>query len=153
MAGLIPKTFIDDLVGRADIVEIINARVPLKKTGREYRACCPFHSEKTPSFWVNPVKQFYYCFGCGASGTVLSFLMNYDHLPFVEAVEELVGRVGVEVPREQSGVGQAPTVSDDLYAVMGKTAAFYAEQLGTTERAQTYAMKRGLEPATIAQFS
>jgi DNA primase len=154
MAGLIPKTFIDDLVGRADIVEIINARVPLKKAGREYRACCPFHNEKTPSFWVNPVKQFYYCFGCGASGTVLSFLMNYDHLPFVEAVEELAGRLGVEVPREQSGAGQtAPSVSDDLYAVMGKTATFYAEQLAATERAGAYAAKRGLEPATIAQFS
>jgi DNA primase len=99
MSGRIPRSFIDDLVGRADIVEIINARVTLKKAGREYRACCPFHNEKTPSFWVNPTKQFYYCFGCGASGTVLSFLMNYDHLPFVEAVEDLASRLGVEVPQ------------------------------------------------------
>src|SRR5213596_2197611 len=89
MAGRIPQGFIDDLTARADIVELIGSRVELKKAGREYRACCPFHAEKTPSFWVNPVKQFYHCFGCGAHGTVLSFLMNYDHLPFVEAVEDL----------------------------------------------------------------
>jgi DNA primase len=152
MAGLIPRTFIDALVGRADIVEIINARVPLKKAGREYRACCPFHTEKTPSFWVNPTKQFYYCFGCGASGTVLSFLMNYDRLPFVEAVEELAQRMGVEVPREQGGNAPAPSVSDDLYTLMGKVATFYAEQLGVTERATAYAAKRGLETDTIAKF-
>jgi DNA primase len=152
MPGLIPRSFIDDLVGRADIVEIINARVPLKKAGREYRACCPFHSEKTPSFWVNPVKQFYYCFGCGASGTVLSFLMNYDRLPFVDAVEELAGRMGVEVPREQGSAGALPTVSDDLYAVMGKVATLYAEQLGATARAQEYAGRRGLDASIISRF-
>ncbi len=102
---------------------------------------------------MNPTKQFYYCFGCGASGTVLSFLMNYDHLPFVEAVEDLAGRLGVEVPREHSGAGPAaPTVSDDLYAVMGKVATFYAEQLAATERAQAYAAKRGLTTETIATF-
>jgi DNA primase len=86
MSGRIPRAFIDDLIGKADIVEVINARVPLKRAGREYRACCPFPQEKTPSCWVNPTKQFYYCFGCQASGTVLSVLMNYDRLPFVEAV-------------------------------------------------------------------
>jgi DNA primase len=153
MAGRIPKAFIDDLIGRADIVEIINARVPLKKAGREYRACCPFHNEKTPSFWVNPVKQFYHCFGCGAHGTVLSFLMNYDHLPFVEAVEDLASRMGVEVPREAGTGPAAPTVSDDLYAVMGKVATFYAEQLAATERARTYASKRGLDSDIAATFS
>jgi DNA primase len=153
MSGRIPKSFIDDLIGRADIVEIINARVPLKKAGREYRACCPFHSEKTPSFWVNPTKQFYYCFGCGASGTVLSFLMNYDRLPFVEAVEDLAQRMGIEVPREQGANPQAPPVSDDLYAVMGKVATFYNEQLGNTERASAYATKRGLSAETIITFS
>jgi DNA primase len=152
MAGRIPKSFIDDIVGRADIVEIINSRVPLKKAGREYRACCPFHNEKTPSFWVNPVKQFYYCFGCGAHGTVLAFLMNYDHLPFVEAVEDLASRLGVEVPREAGTGNIAPVVSDDLYAVMGKVATFYAEQLAATDRAQAYASRRGLESDTIAMF-
>jgi DNA primase len=153
MAGRIPKSFIDDIVGRADIVEIINSRVPLKKAGREYRACCPFHNEKTPSFWVNPVKQFYHCFGCGAHGTVLSFLMNYDHLPFVEAVEDLASRLGVEVPREAGTGAVAPVVSDDLYAVTGKVATFYAEQLAGNERARAYAAKRGLTPEIIARFN
>jgi DNA primase len=153
MAGRIPKSFIDDIVGRADIVEIINSRVPLKKAGREYRACCPFHDEKTPSFWVNPVKQFYHCFGCGAHGTVLSFLMNYDHLPFVEAVEDLASRLGVEVPREAGTGNVTPVVSDDLYAVMSKVATFYAEQLADTERARAYAAKRGLDSGTLAIFS
>ena len=85
MAGLIPQSFIDDLVARADIVEIINARVPLKRAGREYRACCPFHQEKTPSFWVSPIKQFYHCFGCCAHVTVLAFLLNYAPPSSVEA--------------------------------------------------------------------
>ena len=152
MAGLIPQPFIDDLVARADIVEIINARVPLKRAGREYRACCPFHQEKTPSFWVSPTKQFYHCFGCGAHGTVLGFLMNYDRLPFVEAVEELAQRLGVEVPREQSGSAAPAAVSDDLYTLMGKVATFYQEQLMATDRARDYAKKRGLTREIAAQF-
>jgi DNA primase len=152
MAGLIPQSFIDDLVGRADIVEIINARVPLKRAGREYRACCPFHQEKTPSFWVSPTKQFYHCFGCGAHGTVLGFLMNYDRLPFVEAVEDLAQRLGVEVPREQGGAQAPPAVSDDLYTLMGKVATFYQEQLLASERAREYAKKRGLSREIAAQF-
>lgn len=153
MAGRIPQSFIDELVGRADIVEIIGARVPLKKAGREYRACCPFHDEKTPSFWVSPVKQFYHCFGCGAHGTVLSFLMNFDRLPFVEAVEDLAARIGVEVPREQSAAGAPAPVSDDLYSLMTKVATFYSEQLAATDRARAYAAKRGLDDATLAQFA
>jgi DNA primase len=153
MSGRIPKAFIDDLIGRADIVEIIHARVPLKRAGREYRACCPFHTEKTPSFWVSPQKQFYHCFGCGASGSVLTFLMNYDRLPFVEAVEELASRMGVEVPRENTdGAASAPVVSDDLYAVMAKTATFYAEQLASNEGARAYATRRGLDANIINQF-
>ena len=94
MAGRIPQSFIDDLTARADIVELIGSRVELKKAGREYRACCPFHNEKTPSFWVSPQKQFYHCFGCGAHGTALGFLMEYDKLSFPEAIEELAGRLG-----------------------------------------------------------
>lgn len=152
MSGRIPRAFIDDLIGKADIVEIINARVPLKRAGREYRACCPFHQEKTPSFWVNPTKQFYYCFGCGASGTVLSFLMNYDRLPFVEAVEDLAQRMGVEVPREQ-GAAPAPAVSDDLYTLMAKVATFYQEQLAASERARDYAKKRGLTRDIAERFA
>jgi len=152
MAGLIPQSFIDDLIGRADIVEIINARVPLKRAGREYRACCPFHQEKTPSFWVSPTKQFYHCFGCGAHGTVLGFLMNYDRLPFVEAVEDLAQRLGVEVPREQGSAPVQPAVSDDLYTLMGKVATFYQEQLLASDRARDYAKKRGLTREIAEQF-
>ena len=134
MAGRIPQAFIDELVGRADIVEIIGTRVPLKKAGHEYRACCPFHDEKTPSFWVSPAKQFYHCFGCGAHGTVLGFLINFDRLPFVEAVEDLAARLGLEVPREQSAAGSPAPVSDDLYSLMTKVATFYREQLAASER-------------------
>ena len=105
MAGRIPQSFIDDLTARADIVELIGSRVELKKAGREYRACCPFHNEKTPSFWVSPVKQFYHCFGCGAHGTALGFLMEYDKLSFPEAIEELAGRLGLDVPREAGTPG------------------------------------------------
>ena len=152
MAGLIPQSFIDDLVARADIVEIINARVPLKRAGREYRACCPFHQEKTPSFWVSPIKQFYHCFGCGAHGTVLAFLMNYDRLPFVEAVEELAQRMGLEVPREQSNTPAPAAVSDDLYTLMAKVATFYQEQLMASDRARDYAKKRGLTREIAASF-
>ena len=100
MAGRIPDTFIDDLVSKTDIVEVIEHYVPLKRAGKEFKACCPFHDEKTPSFTVVPDKQFYHCFGCGAHGTAVGFLMDYANLEFVEAVEELAGRLGVDVPRE-----------------------------------------------------
>jgi DNA primase len=152
MAGRIPQNFIDDLIGRADIVEIINARVPLKRAGREYRANCPFHNEKTPSFWVSPTKQFYHCFGCGAHGTVVSFLMNYDRLSFIEAVEDLAQRLGLEVPREGGDRPDAPAVSDDLYTLMDKAATFYQEQLDASEGAREYAKKRGLTRDIAAKF-
>jgi DNA primase len=96
----IPQHFIDELVARTDIIEVIGSRVQLKRAGREYKACCPFHDEKTPSFTVSVDKQFYHCFGCGAHGTVVGFVMDYDHLGFVEAIEELAARAGLEVPRE-----------------------------------------------------
>ena len=107
MAGRIPQPFIDEIVARSDIVEIIGARVALKKSGREYKACCPFHSEKTPSFWVSPDKQFYHCFGCGAHGTVVGFLMQYEKLGFLDAVEDLAQRAGLEMPREAQGGARA----------------------------------------------
>jgi DNA primase len=154
MSGLIPQQFIDDIVARADIIELIGARVPLKKAGREYRACCPFHNEKTPSFWVNPVKQFYHCFGCGAHGTVLSFLMNHDRLPFVEAVEELASRLGLEVPRESTpGAPLRKAPDDDLYALMNRAATFYREQLQQNERAHGYATRRGLDAESLEKFA
>jgi len=139
--GLIPQTFIDELIARADIVEVIGSRVQLKKAGREYKACCPFHNEKTASFWVSPEKQFYHCFGCGAHGTVLRFLMDHDHMDFPEAIEELAGRLGLEVPREQSAVGTADPGSrrrsdEPLYDVMERVSRFYVEMLGRDERAR-----------------
>ena len=98
MSGRIPPEFIDQLLARADIVEIIDSRVPLKKAGREYKGCCPFHDEKTASFTVSPGKQFYHCFGCGAHGTAIGFLMEYDHLGFRETIEELAARYSMTVP-------------------------------------------------------
>ena len=100
MAGRIPQHFIDDLIARSDIVEIIGSRIALKKAGKEYKVCCPFHNEKTPSFTVSPSKQFYHCFGCGAHGTVVGFLMEHDRLEFVEAIEDLAARAGLDVPHE-----------------------------------------------------
>ena len=107
MAGRIPQPFIDEVVARSDIVEIIGARVPLKKSGREYKACCPFHSEKSPSFWVSPDKQFYHCFGCGVHGTVIGFLMQYEKMEFFDAVADLAQRAGLEMPREALKGGDA----------------------------------------------
>lgn len=151
MAGLIPQSFIDDLVARTDIVELIGSRVPLKKAGREYRACCPFHSEKTPSFWVSPDKQFYHCFGCGAHGTALGFLMNYDRMTFREAVEELADRAGVEVPREaRRDEARAPL--EPLYELNASVAAFYADQLVRHSKAREYALRRGLSEQTLQRF-
>ena len=151
--GLIPQSFIDELIARADIVEVIGLRVPLKKAGREYRACCPFHNEKTPSFWVSPDKQFYHCFGCGAHGTVLKFLMEHDRMAFPEAVEELAQRLGLEVPHEAgSGPSNTKRAEEPLYDLMGRVAGFFAETLARDARARAYVERRGLEQATLEQF-
>ena len=150
----IPQGFIDELIARADIVEIVGLRVQLKKAGREYKACCPFHDEKTPSFWVSPDKQFYHCFGCGAHGTALGFLMAYDKLSFLEAIEELAERLGLEVPHE-AGPSAAPTRrgDDDLYKLMARVADYYAETLARDARAREYLAARGLETATLSRFA
>ena len=108
MPGRIPSVFIDQLLSRADIVEVINRRVPLKAKGREFAACCPFHDEKTPSFTVSPAKQFFHCFGCGESGSAIGFVMRYDNMGFVEAVESLAAELGLEVPREGAPDARAP---------------------------------------------
>src|ERR1700693_6021885 len=109
------------------IVEVIGARVQLKKAGREYKACCPFHNEKTPSFWVSPDKQFYHCFGCGKPGTVLGFLMDHDHMAFPEAVEVLATRLGLEVPHEGPAQNAPKRADEPLYELMARVAAFYRE--------------------------
>lgn len=151
--ALIPQTFIDELIARADIVEVIGSRVALKKAGREFKACCPFHNEKSPSFWVSPDKQFYHCFGCGAHGTVLRFLMEHDRMAFPEAVEELATRLGLEVPQEANGASPGARRADEpLYELMGQVASFYAQTLARDERARQYLARRGLERATVEQF-
>ncbi len=146
MAGRIPQNFIDDLISRTDIVEIINARVPLKKKGKEYSACCPFHNEKTPSFTVSEQKQFYHCFGCQAHGTALGFLMEYENLDFVDAVEALAAEYNLDVPRENSGFAPATTRDDKkpLYDVLDKVTRLFQQQLKNSDKAVQYLKQRGL---------
>ncbi|KEQ16958.1 DNA primase [Endozoicomonas numazuensis] len=154
MAGRIPQTFIDDLLNRLDIVDIVDSRVKLKKTGRNYSACCPFHQEKTPSFTVSPEKQFYYCFGCGASGNAMGFVMDFDHLDFPAAVDSLASLAGLEVPREQSNQKRGPDHSP-LYELMNKANHFYNEQLRKAQdapRAIQYLKQRGLDGQTCKRF-
>ena len=146
----IPQEFIDDLMARVDIAEVIHARVPLKKAGKEFKACCPFHTEKTPSFTVSSTKQFYHCFGCGAHGTALGFLMDHEHMGFVEAVEELAQMVSMEVPREAVQSERRPR--DDLYSTMEKATSFYSAQLRKEKTAVDYLRKRGLDGETAARF-
>ncbi|HYW04384.1 MAG TPA: DNA primase [Gammaproteobacteria bacterium] len=137
----IPQGFIDELISRVDIVELIDARVPLKKAGRDYAACCPFHQERTPSFTVSPAKQFYHCFGCGAHGTALGFLMEYERLDFREAVQALAEQVGMEVPEEAR---EASPAGPDLYAVLARAARYYRQQLRAAPAAVEYLKQRGL---------
>jgi DNA primase len=151
--GRIPQHFIDALIARTDIVELIGTRVPLKKSGREYKACCPFHAEKTPSFWVSPDKQFYHCFGCGKHGTVLGFLMDHDHMAFPEAVEELATRLGLEVPHEGGAERSAARADEPLYELMASVARYYREQLAREPRARDYLAKRGLTAETLERFT
>jgi DNA primase len=151
MAGRIPQAFIDEIVARSDIVEIIGARVPLKKSGREFKACCPFHNEKSPSFWVSPDKQFYHCFGCGAHGTVVGFLMQYEKLGFLDAVADLAQRAGLPLPRE--ALGTRDPDSADLHDVMARIARFFEQNLSDNARAQKYAGTRGIDATTSARFA
>ena len=151
MAGRIPQPFIDEVVARSDIVEIIGARVPLKKAGREFKACCPFHNEKSPSFWVSPDKQFYHCFGCGAHGTVIGFLMQYEKMEFVDAVADLAQRAALEMPREAQKAGESG--SADLYDVMARAARFFEQNLADNARARTYVSARGIDATTSARFA
>jgi DNA primase len=152
MAGRIPEQFIDELLARVDIVEVIEQRVPLRKAGRDWSARCPFHDERSPSFTVSPAKQFYHCFGCGAHGSAITFLMNYDRLEFVDAVEELAARNGLKVPYE-GGAKRAPQEdSTDLYALLDAAAKFYQRQLGASDKARAYFESRGLDAQTIERF-
>ncbi len=150
MSGLIPQHFIDDLIARADITEVLGKRIRLKKAGREFKANCPFHDEKTPSFTVSPAKGFYHCFGCGAHGTALSFLMEYDHMSFVEAVESLAGSMGMEVPRDES---QRPAQRyDELFELLTKVERYYQANLSNNDAAEAYLKARGIDGATAKRF-
>ncbi|EOV9630867.1 DNA primase [Cronobacter dublinensis] len=157
MAGRIPRVFINDLLARTDIVDLIDARVKLKKQGKNYHACCPFHNEKTPSFTVNGEKQFYHCFGCGAHGNAIDFLMNYDKLEFVETVEELAAMHNLEVPFE---AGSGPTQIErhqrqTLYELLDGLNGFYRQalQAQSAEPARQYLAKRGLSESVIERFA
>lgn len=148
MSGRIPQDFIDDLIQRADIVEVVGSRVQLTKAGREYKARCPFHAEKTPSFWVSPQKGFYHCFGCGAHGTALGFLMEYERLDFPTAVEELARQVGVEVPRED---GERQNV-EPLLRALDQAGRIYRQALRDHPPAVDYLKGRGLDGETAREF-
>ena len=158
MAGKIPRTFIDDLISRVDIVDLIDRRVPLTRKGKEYQACCPFHEEKTPSFTVSPTKQFYHCFGCGAHGTAISFLMDYANLSFVEAIQELADGAGVEVPTQDPG--SAPSTPPDespgeLLRMAEQASYWFQQQLRSHsggKQAIQYLKERGLDGRTAASF-
>jgi len=149
MGGLIPDSFIEELLGRVDIVEVIERRVPLKKAGREYQARCPFHDEKTPSFTVSPQKQFYHCFGCGAHGSAIGFMMNYEGLEFVDAVEELARMAGLQVPREAVAAARP---SAGLHDLLAEAAAWYQAQLKRSAEAIQYLKQRGLSGEVTARF-
>lgn len=157
MAGRIPRVFINDLLARTDIVDLIDARVKLKKQGKNFHACCPFHNEKTPSFTVNGEKQFYHCFGCGAHGNAIDFLMNYDRLEFVESIEELATSHGLEVPYE---AGSGPTPMErhqrqSLYQLMDNLNGFYQQSLqqSNAQPARDYLDRRGLSADIINHFA
>jgi DNA primase len=150
---MIPNDFIQTLLSRVDIVDVIDRYVPLKKTGANFSACCPFHSEKTPSFTVSPAKQFYHCFGCGAHGTAIGFLMEYGGKGFPDAVEELARDAGLTVPRiERPGESERREQADDLTAITLAAAKFYRAQLKESPRAIEYLKQRGLTGAIAAHF-
>ncbi|PMH39830.1 DNA primase [Vibrio sp. 10N.286.49.B3] len=160
MSGHIPRSFIDDLLARLDIVDIIDARVKLKKKGKNYGACCPFHNEKTPSFSVSQEKQFYHCFGCGVHGNSIDFMMEFERLEFVEAIEELASFVGLDVPREQrsGALVSEPRANAEqkrnLYDLMTSIGQFYRSQLklSASKPAIEYLKNRGLSGEVVQKF-
>ena len=156
MSGRIPREFIDDLLVRVDIVDLIDSHVPLKKAGNSHIARCPFHAEKSPSFSVNRSKQFYHCFGCGAGGNAISFVMAFNHLDFVEAIEDLAGFVGIDVPREAVEYQKKRQDYAEIYAVLEKVAVFYVEQLRSHSQSAKvidYLKRRGVSGDIARTFS
>ena len=155
MAGRIPQHFIDELLARIDIVDIIDTYVPLKKAGSNHKACCPFHDERTPSFTVSQQKQFYHCFGCGANGTAISFLMEYLHMGFLDAVEDLASRAGMEIPRDAIQISKTSNRSAELYELMEMATAYYSKQLRNHPNADkviNYLKGRGISGEISADY-
>ena len=151
---MIPQSFIQDLLGRVDIVEVVDRYVKLKRSGANYSACCPFHTEKSPSFTVSPTKQFYHCFGCGAHGTAIGFLMEYSGMGFVDAVKDLAQGVGMQVPEEPRSEFEQRRAEDgpDLYGALLKAAQFYRNQLKDAPQAIEYLKRRGLSGEIAKKF-
>jgi len=153
MPGRIPERFIDDLLARIDIVDVIQERVTLKKAGRDWSARCPFHDERSASFTVSPAKQFYHCFGCGAHGSAIRFLMDYDRLEFPDAIEELAARAGVKVEYEGGGRPVQREDASDLYTLLDAAARFYHQQLANNSAARDYVASRGLSAEMVERFT
>ena len=150
---MIPKSFIQDLLNRLDIVDVVERYVPLKKAGANFVACCPFHNEKSPSFTVSQSKQFYHCFGCGAHGTAIGFVMEHAGLGYVDAIEELARGIGLEVPNERPVAGESyQKIAPDLYEVTQTATRYYREQLKLSQRAIDYLKQRGLSGEIAAKF-
>lgn len=153
MSGRIPQNFIDDLIARSDIVELINARVPLKRKGKEFSACCPFHNEKTPSFTVSEAKQFYYCFGCHAKGNVIGFLIDYEHLSYVEAIESLAADAHIDVPHEDNDFeNKNQEDKQPYYDILKEASGLFEKELKTSKRAIDYLKQRGLSGEVAKKF-
>jgi DNA primase len=152
---MIPESFIQELLHRVDVVELIDGYVPLKKAGANFAACCPFHNEKSPSFTVSPTKQFYHCFGCGAHGTAIGFLMEYSGLGFVDAIKELAQRVSMQIPEDEGRDGKrahdGPKLTT-LTEIMAKAAKYYYEQLKHSEKAISYLKGRGVSGEIAQKF-
>ncbi|MDP1864222.1 MAG: DNA primase [Thiobacillus sp.] len=148
---MIPRDFIDTLLARVDIIDVIDRRVPLKKAGQNYQACCPFHSEKTPSFTVSPTKQFYHCFGCGAHGTALGFLMEYEQMSFPDAVAALAQDVGLPIP-ESAQEPDRPRPPPALWDALEQASQFYKQQLKQSPHAIDYLKRRGLTGIIAARY-
>ena len=151
MVERIPQAFIDDLIDRSDITEIIGKRIEIKKAGKEYKACCPFHNEKTPSFTISPEKGFYHCFGCGAHGTSLGFLMDYEKLTFVEAIEELAKMLGMEVPKSNEDI-KLTKKQTSLKSLLNQVSEYFQSNLKSSEKTIGYLKNRGIDGKTAKDF-
>ncbi len=153
MSGLIPEAFIDELLQRVDIVDVVGARLPLKRAGKEFQALCPFHDERTPSFAVVPQKQFFHCFGCGAHGSAVKFLMDYEGLSFPDAVEQLASQLGMKVPRENNGRASEEDRHAPLFAILAEASAWFQQELTSSQRARAYFERREVGPEMLERYA